>query len=54
MLEKLKVNTIFTTKTIKSRNSYMLWIPKNEAEFLSLKQGSFVRVGLKKLRRLKK
>jgi len=50
MSENLKVDTIFTAKAIKSRNSYMLWIPKREAELLSLKEKSFIRVGLKKLK----
>ena len=49
MSEKLQVDTIFTAKPIKSRNSYMLWIPKREAELLCLKNKSFVRVGLKKV-----
>jgi len=51
MSETLKVDTSFTAKAIKSRNSYMLWIPKNEAELLSLKSRSFIRVGIKKLKK---
>ncbi len=54
MSEDLKVDTIFTAKAIRSRNSYMLWIPKTEAELLSLKQGSLIRVGLKKLKKTNK
>jgi len=54
MSEKIEVDTIFTAKAIKSRNSYMIWIPKREAEFLDIKKGSFIRIGLKKLKQKNK
>lgn len=54
MSEKISVDAVFTVKAIKSRNSYMIWIPKSEAEFLTLKSGSFIRVGLKKVKQKNK
>ena len=54
MSDKIEVDAIFTVKAIKSRNSYMLWIPKSEAEFLNIKKGSFVRIGLKKVKQKNK
>ena len=53
MSENMQIDAVFTVKPIKSRNSYMIWIPKNEAEFLGLKADSFIRVGLKKVKQKK-
>jgi antitoxin component of MazEF toxin-antitoxin module len=43
----------FIKKVVVSRNSYLLWIPKDEAEFLGLTEGDFVKVSLKKLKKQK-
>ena len=45
---------VFTKKVTVSRNSFIIWIPKDEAEYLELKEGTFLRVGLKKLKKPKK
>ena len=42
-------HSVFTKKVVKSRQSFMIWIPKDEAEFLELDEETFLRVGLKKL-----
>ncbi len=39
----------FIKKVVKSRNSYLLWIPKDEAEFLDINDSDFVKVSLEKL-----
>jgi len=43
----------FIKKVVKSRNSYLLWIPKDEAEFLDIDDTDFVRVSLEKLKQKK-
>ncbi len=43
-------DSVFIKKVVKSRKSYLIWIPKDEAEYLDIKENSFVRVGLKKLK----
>jgi hypothetical protein len=43
-------DSVFMKKIVKSRKSYLIWIPKDEAEYLGIKEGTFVRVGLKKLK----
>ncbi|MCF7798482.1 hypothetical protein K9M74_01115 [Candidatus Woesearchaeota archaeon] len=50
----MEVDTSFVAKAIKSRNSYMLWIPKTEAEFLNIDKGSFVKIGIKKVKQKNK
>lgn len=52
MLKK-GIDTVFTAKAIKSRNSYMIWIPKTEAELLALEQGSLMKVGIAKIKKTK-
>jgi hypothetical protein len=42
-------DSVFIKKIVKSRESFMIWIPKDEAEFLGITEGTFLRVGLKKL-----
>ncbi len=42
-------HSVFTKKVVKSRESFIIWIPKDEAEFLDLNEETFLRVGLKKL-----
>ena len=49
--EKKEADCVFTKKVVSSRNSYLIWIPKDEAEFLDLKDGDFLRVELKKLKK---
>ena len=44
----MKADSVFIRKVITSRNSFMIWIPKDEAEFLSLKENDFVSIGIKK------
>jgi hypothetical protein len=48
---KEEFDSVFIKKVVASRNSYLIWIPKDEAEFLDLKNETFVRVGLKKLKK---
>jgi hypothetical protein len=49
-----KVEVSFIKKIVQSRNSYLLWIPKDEAEFLDIKNNDFVRVSLEKVNKDKK
>ena len=44
-------DSVFIKKVVSSRNSFLLWIPKDEAEFLELKDGDFIRVCLKKIKK---
>jgi len=44
-----KTGVSFIKKVVKSRNSYLLWIPKDEAEFLDINDSDFVKVSLEKL-----
>ncbi len=46
-------DSVFIKKVVKSRGSFVIWIPKDEAEFLQIKESSFLRVGLKKLEKEK-
>lgn len=43
-------DSVFIKKIVKSRKSFLVWIPKDEAEYLGINEGTFVRVGLKKLK----
>jgi len=47
---EVECDCIFTKKVTQSRNSFIIWIPKDEAEYLDIKDGTFLRVGLKKLK----
>lgn len=42
-------DSVFIKKITKSRKSFLIWIPKDEAEYLKINENTFVRVGLKKL-----
>ena len=42
-------DSVFIKKVAKSRNSFLIWIPKDEAEYLGIDETVFLRVGLKKL-----
>jgi hypothetical protein len=46
-------DSVFIKKVVKSRESFMIWIPKDEAEFLGISEETFLRVGLKKLTKSK-
>ena len=46
-------DSIFVKKIVKSRNSFLIWVPKDEAEYLDMKDGEFFRVGLKKIKNRK-
>jgi hypothetical protein len=48
-----KSGVSFIKKVVRSRNSYLLWIPKDEAEFLDIKDADFVRISLEKLKQNK-
>ncbi len=48
---KAEFDSVFIKKITKSRESYLIWVPKDEAEYLELDENTFVRVGLKKLKR---
>lgn len=41
----------FIKKVIKSRNSFLLWIPKDEADYIGFKEGDFIQVKLKRLKK---
>jgi len=43
-------DSVFIKKVVKSRDSFVIWIPKDEAEYLGLNEKTFLRVGLKKLK----
>ena len=43
-------DSVFIKKVVKSRQSFIIWIPKDEAEFLELNEETFLRVGLKRLK----
>jgi hypothetical protein len=43
-------DSVFIKKIVKSRKSFIIWIPKDEAEYLKIDEETFVRVGLKKLK----
>ena len=43
-------DSVFIKKVVKSRKSFIIWIPKDEAEYLDIDENTFLRVGLKKLR----
>ena len=47
-------DSVFIKKIVKSRKSFIIWIPKDEAEYLGINEDTFVRVGLKKLRKINK
>lgn len=47
---KAEFDSVFIKKIKKSRKSFLIWIPKDEAEYLELDENTFVRVGLKKLK----
>jgi antitoxin component of MazEF toxin-antitoxin module len=49
-----KTGVSFIKKVVKSRNSYLLWIPKDEAEFLNINDSDFVKVSLEKINKEKK
>lgn len=42
-------DSVFIKKVVKSRESFVIWIPKDEAEYLGINDKTFLRVGLKKL-----
>ena len=44
-------DSVFIKKVIKSRKSFVIWIPKDEAEYLNINERTFLRVGLKKLKK---
>lgn len=44
-------DSVFIKKVVKSRNSYIIWVPKDEAEYLELNENVFLRVGLRKLKK---
>ncbi len=44
-------DSVFIKKVVLSRNSFVIWIPKDEAEYLELDENAFLRVGLKKLKK---
>ena len=46
-------DSVFIKKVLKSRKSFVIWIPKDEAEFLELDENTFLRVGLKKMKKKK-
>ena len=48
---KAEFDSVFIKKIVRSRTSYIIWIPKDEAEYLELDENTFVRVGLKKLKK---
>jgi|TARA_Y100000310_G_C20551702_1_gene748417 hypothetical protein len=43
----------FTKKVVKSGRGYMLWIPKDVVELMSIKNEAIVEVKLKKLKKEK-
>jgi hypothetical protein len=43
-------DSVFIKKIVKSRKSFLIWIPKDEAEYLGIDEKTFVRVGLRKLK----
>ena len=47
-------DSVFTKKVVKSRKSFIIWIPKDEVEYLDIDENTFVRVGLKKLKQKEK
>jgi hypothetical protein len=47
--KEVECESVFIKKIVKSRNSFLIWVPKDEAEFLDFKDGDFVHVKLKKL-----
>lgn len=47
-------DSVFIKKIVKSRKSFLIWIPKDEAEYLDIDEKTFLRVGLKKLTKGKK
>ena len=44
-------DSVFIKKVVKSRQSFIIWIPKDEAEYLELDEETFLRIGLKKLKK---
>lgn len=48
-----KVNTVgefdsyFVKRVKKSRNSFLIWIPQNECEYLGITEDSLVKIGIK-------
>lgn len=47
-------DSVFIKKVTKSRDSFIIWIPKDEAEYLNINDKTFLRVGLKKLKQKEK
>lgn len=47
-------DSVFIKKVSKSRDSFLIWIPKDEADYLGINDNTFLRVGLKKLEKKKK
>lgn len=43
----------FTKRVAKSGRGYLVWIPKDVAEFLGIKENDTVEIKIKKLRKLK-
>lgn len=43
-------DSVFIKKVVKSRESYLVWIPKDEAEYLGIDDNTYLRVGLKRLK----
>lgn len=46
-------DSVFIKKVLKSRKSFVIWIPKDEAEYLELDENTFLRIGLKKMKKKK-
>ncbi len=44
-------DTTFTAKPIKSRDGFMVWIPKRDIEFLDIKSDEFLKIGIKKVKK---
>ncbi|MBS3072343.1 hypothetical protein J4477_00740 [Candidatus Pacearchaeota archaeon] len=47
-------DSVFIKKAVKSRESFVIWIPKDEAQYLNIDDKTFLRVGLKKLKNEKR
>lgn len=50
---RAEFDSVFTKKVAKSRKSYLIWIPRDEVDFLDINENTFLRVGLKKLKKRK-
>lgn len=50
MLIREAFKTSFTKRVTKSRNGFIVWIPKDDADYLELDDNSIVRIGIKKIK----